>query len=344
MKNFLGFILTVSLLGITVFSVSRLLREPQKVASLPVSQKQTKTVRAQGYLRGASMVTIKNKYPGFVSKVYKYSHEAVKKGDVILEYNDFDVRRKIDAVKQELAVLRSELAGREQQAKLVKIDPLPSGYRNTDWKISKAKELVERTENEYLVYRKLYSGRSVSNLDMRSKKQAFLDAKAEYSSLIHDKEIISRGLAECNIDIALQSVSSVKAEIAAKEKELANLLEEQSYYKIRAVRDGIIITNSDTVDAWNDAGTSAAVVHSVKKTLVYSYFYEQDALYIREKTPARFISNQTGEVVPLEVFEVKRSRSGHAEGTMVFVKFHVRGDVSHLRHESTGAIEVDVEF
>ena len=307
------------------------------------SVKAVKTVRTQGYLRGSSMVTIKNKYAGYVSKVHKYSHSPVKKGDVILEYNDFDVRRKIEIAKKELEQLKCELRERELQLKLVTIDPLPSGYRNTDWKITKAKELTARTENEYLVYRKLYSCKSVSDLDLRSKKQAYLDAQAELKSLINDKDIISRGMAECYINIARQNVETKKHQISVKEKEIADLLEEQSYYKIRAVRDGVIITNSDTVDAWNSAGTSAAVVHSVKKTLVYSYFEEKDAWFIREKAPARFISNQTGDVIPLEVYEVKRSRSSHDEGRAVFVKFHVRGNVEHLRHESTGVIEVDVK-
>ena len=340
-KNHILFVVSGLLICIVVSAIYKMLPTQKQCSS---SETKKRVVRAQGYLRGASMVTIKNKYPGYVSKVHKYSHAPVKKGDIILEYNDFDVRRKIDTVKRELAVLKAELRERTLQAKLVEIDPLPSGYRNNNWKISKAKELMGRTENEYLVYRKLNSSKSVSDLDMRSKKQAFFDARAEYGSLVQDQEIISRGLAACYIDIAAQNVKIIQEKIAAKETELANVLEEQSYYKLRAVRDGVIITNSDTVDAWNNAGTSAAVVHSVNKTLVYSYFNENDALYIREKAPARFVSNQTGDVIPLEVFEVKRSRSSHAEGTMVFVKFHVRGDVKHLRHESTGAIEVDINI
>ena len=326
-----------------LFSAAAMLLIVQKNPEKKEPAKTIKTVRTQGYLRGASMVTLKNKYAGYVSKVYKYSHAKVKKGDIILEYNDFDVRRKIENARKELEQLKSELLEKELQLKLVVIDPLPSGYRNTDWKITKAKELMERAENEYLVYRKLFNSQSVSDLDMRSKKQIYLDAKAEYKSLIHDKEIISKGLAECYIDIARRNVETKKQQIAVKNQEIADLLEEQSYYKIRAVRDGVIITNSDTVDAWNSAGTSAAVVHSARKTLVYSYFYEPDAWFIREKAPARFVSNQTGEVIPLEVYEVKRSRSSHDEGRSVFVKFHVRGDVSHLRHESTGVVEVDVK-
>ena len=74
-----------------------------------------------------------------------------------------------------------------------------------------------------------------------------------------------------------RNVEIKNRQISVKEKEIADLLEDQSYYKIRAVRDGVIITNSDTVDAGNSAGTSVAVVYSVKKTLFYSYFEEKDA-------------------------------------------------------------------
>ena len=70
--------------------------------------------------------------------------------------------------------------------------------------------------------------------------------------------------------------------------------QDRKHYQIRAVRDGVIITNSDTVDGWNSAGTSAAVVHYGKPHLVYSYVREEDSYYIKEKSPARFVSNETG--------------------------------------------------
>ena len=38
---------------------------------LQVAENQARVVSAQGYLRGGSMVTLKNKYCAFVKKVYK---------------------------------------------------------------------------------------------------------------------------------------------------------------------------------------------------------------------------------------------------------------------------------
>ena len=318
-------------------------REVPERASTQKS-KRIRTVRVHGYLRGGGMVTMKNKYSGYVKKVYKYSHAKVKKGDLILEYDDIDIRIKISKIEEEIKCLKEQLKERELQLRLAKLDPLPSGYRNTDWKIRKAKELAERTRHEYLVYQKLYGVRSISELDMRNRKQAYIDAQAEYESLCSDRQIISRGLAGCYVDIAEQNVETTRRNIEAKEKELALLQEDRKHYQIRAVRDGVIITNSDTVDGWNSAGTSAAVVHYGKPHLVYSYVREEDSYYIKEKSPARFVSNETGEVIPLEVYEVKRSRSSHDEGRRVFVKYYVRGKSDHLRFESTGVVEIDVEL
>ncbi len=305
-------------------------------------ENQNRVVRAQGYLRGGSMVTLKNKYGAFVKKVYKYSHTPVKKGDVILEYDDFDIRVKIETAKCDIEFLQQQLKEAEINLALVKLNPLPSEYRNADWKILRAKEALDRAGNEYRVFNKLYRSHSVSDLDMRTKKQAFFEANAEYKSLLNDKEIISRGLAANYIALAEQKLKTAQFNLASRQRDLDLLLEDWKYYRIVALRDGEIITNSDTVGAWNAAGTSAAVLHRGKKSLVYAYFKEDDTRFIKENAPARFISQQSGEVIKLQVYEVKRSRSSHEEGSRVLVKFHVRSDAEHLRLESTGIVEVDI--
>ena len=155
---------------------------------------QKKVITGFGYIRGSSQYALKNKYASFVSKVHIYAYNRVKKGDCILEYDDHDLRVKITDVENDIASLKKDIALQETKLQLVKLDPLPSDYRNINWKTARAKELLERTENEWIVYRRLHRSKSVSDLDMRSKKQAYLDAKAAYQITVSDQEKVNNGL------------------------------------------------------------------------------------------------------------------------------------------------------
>ena len=89
-----------------------------------------KVIRGTGYVRGSSQRTLKNKYASYVTKVHFYSQQRVKKGDVILEYDDLDLRTDIAKIKHDIAELEQELVCKKVALQLTKIDPLPSSYRN----------------------------------------------------------------------------------------------------------------------------------------------------------------------------------------------------------------------
>ena len=76
-------------------------REPDKKASK--DKKRPRIVRGTGFVRGRSTRTLKNKYAAYVSKVNFYSQARVKKGDVIIEYEDFDLRNEITKLENSIA-------------------------------------------------------------------------------------------------------------------------------------------------------------------------------------------------------------------------------------------------
>ena len=69
--------------------------EKAAVPALAVSSDSGKApvIRGYGYIRGRSRTSLYNKYGAYVKKVYFYSNARVKKGDCILEYDDFDLPR-----------------------------------------------------------------------------------------------------------------------------------------------------------------------------------------------------------------------------------------------------------
>ena len=79
--------------------------EPSEKA---VKESGEKIITGYGYIRGRSCTTLRNKYGAYVSKVHFYSDRPVKKGDCILEYDDFDLRQKIVAAENAIANLEKE--------------------------------------------------------------------------------------------------------------------------------------------------------------------------------------------------------------------------------------------
>ena len=312
----------------------------QSVPAPAVPQK--KYITGYGYIRGRSATTLKNKYGAFVRKVYFYSDAPVKKGDCILEYDDFDLRKKIVAAENSIANLKKDLARQLAQQEVTLLDPLPSDYRHVTLKTRRAKELLDRTEKEYFTYKTLYSCKSVSELDMRSKKQAFEDARASYQIALEDQDKVKKGLRQLKIKQADLDVESCRTKLAGMERELALLKEEQKYYKIVTPYDGIIVTNSDTVHAWDNAGTSAAVIHRVHRGYyIYSYFEEKDIIHIPNGTPGKFYSTDNGKCYDLVSFDVTSSRTAVGEKVYHLVKFKVLSPVGKdITMSGTGVIKI----
>lgn len=324
----------------------------EKTMQCSKTEPENEVICGYGFIRGSSRTTLYNKYGAYVSKVHYYSNARVKKGDCILEYDDFDLRKKIVSQTNSIANLRREIRIMENQFQLTRLNPLPSDYRNTSWKTKKAKELLDRTENEFRTYERLFKSQSVSELDLRSKKQAFLDALASYKIALSDQEKVNRGLTALYIKASELELAALKTKLAGAEKELELLHEERKFYKITTPYDGIIVTNSDTVHIWDDPGTAAAVIHrSTKGFYIYSYFEEKDLIHIPDGTPARFFSNDSGKWYDLKSFEITRTRTTSGDKVFHLVKFKVLSPVEPdlrkqgkgIRMDGNGIVEIKIK-
>ena len=297
---------------------------PDDVQQPPPQQQQEKksaeeaqaprVLTGYGYIRGRSCTTLKNKYGAYVSKVHYYSDTPVKKGDCILEYDDFDLRQKIVSVENSITSLEKELALQRTKLELTRLDPLPSDYRNISWKTRRARELYERAAKEWEVYKRLYDTKSVSELEMRAKKQAFEDAHAAWEIAVSDQKKVSKGLKELTIRQAEQNMALLETKLADR--------------IVTAPYDGIIVTDSDTVHAWDNAGTAAAYIHRVHKGYyIYSYFEEKDIIHLPNGTKGKFFSNDTGKYYDLVSFDTTRTRTAVGDKVFHLVKFRVLSPV-----------------
>lgn len=305
---------------------------------------QKKVIYGHGYVRGGGKTTLKNKYAGYVSKVHFYSQARVKKGDVILEYDDYDLRVKIVKAENLIREMEKELERKKLDLEITRIDPLPSDYRNISLKEFAADQLQKRLQHESVAYKRLYSQKCISELDYLRKLEEYKTANADFQRIVRDKNRVASGLDKLYIRIAEKNIEILEQDIQHRKKELELLYEERKYYRIVAPSDGLCITNSDTVHGYNAAGTAAAVVHrDQKRKLIYAYFEQSDAGLIREGMKARFRSNQYGlehGYFPVTPYEVDNSRTTMGDKCFYLVKFRIDDEHHPLRIDSTGRVEI----
>lgn len=298
-----------------------------------------------GFVRGRSQITLMNKYAGFVSKVNVYSHQQVKKGDVILEYDDLPLRTAIEKAEHSIAEQQKVVERKRLNLNLTRLDPLPSEYRNLYWKRKIAQENLERSAHEYNVYQRLHGSKIVTDLAFMEKKEAFRNSEAEVKKIDNDMKILKKGLANLYVNSATIEVSEAEIKLKDLQEELSRLKEEQKYYKIVAPYDGLCITNSDSVHGYNAAGTAAAEVHRVDRKLVYAYCPERYIQYIREGVSCPFISNQypdDRQGFELKCLEVKKNRYQYGDESFFLVKFRVVKEPHPLRIGSIGTLKISV--
>ena len=305
-------------------------------------------ILASGYVRGKGRTTLKNKYSGYVGKVNVYSHTRVKKGDVILEYDDLEIRTKIERKKLEIAEQMRTVELEKIVLRIAKLDPLPSEYRNLRWKCLISEAKYNRFARELEVYSKLHGNKAVSDLDFLEKKQAKVNYEAELSSLKSDMQIVRGGLADLYIGRAEAELAAAEATLARLRKELELLEEERKYYRIVAPYDGVCITDSDTVNGYYTAGTVAASVHRDDAKKVYAYVREKYLPCLTEGKTYAFLSNQYGYDSKLrfevKLYKVNASRRVFGNETFFLAKFHVVNEPEPLRIDSAGSVVLGVKM
>ena len=305
-----------------------------------------KKVEITGYIRGRSKTTLKNKYSGFVKKVHFYSQSRVKKGDVILEYDDWDVRSKISKKQAEIQKQQKVVELKRLALKISEINPLSSEWRNLTWKYRAAEAGLKRSAHELEVYQRLYKSKSISDLALREKRQEYDDYAADIAALKNDMTIVSKGLAELNIQRAKAELAEAEAALNVMNKELESLEEERKYYKIVAPYDGLCITDSDTTYGYYAAGTVNASVHRDERKRLYAMVRAEDLKYLKENTVYRFYSNQYGYdsklVFEVKLYKIDRTRQVYGDGSFFQCKFDVVTEPQPLRIDSIGSVIIPV--
>ncbi|MCQ2378844.1 MAG: HlyD family secretion protein [Victivallaceae bacterium] len=306
-----------------------------------------RTVIGAGTVRGSAVIALKNKYAGFIKKVYYYTGQTVKQGDVILEYDDLDWRLKSTQAANAVIEQQKVVEAKELALQLKQLNPLPSEYRNTTWKQMAAKEKLDRLKHELEVYRKLHGNQIVSDFTLREKTQDYKDAEAEVESFSHDISIINHGLGALYVAIAEKELDDARTKLANLEKVRALIEEDGNHYRIVSPRNGIVVNNAETVNSYTGAAATVAEVHSFNNGYyVHCFFSESDIGFVTVGKTYRFrttLFDCGRKGFPMvKPFRVSRSNTTAGGKTLYLVECQLVSTPAPLPIKSTGQMEIDI--
>ena len=351
MKNLLGGAALILLVAFSVLATYIITWKSQTPEPLPpqvaLTRDAKKVVRGFGYVRGRTKYVLRNKFAGYITKINHYSQARVKKGEVIIEYDDLDIRTAIAKLENSVAEQKKTVELKKIDLELKKLDPLPSEYRNTKWKIVAAQKRLERYSHELEVYRRLFENKSISELKLREKAQSVKDAETDLQAYNNDFAKLASGLGKTCIEQAENDLAAAETKLRDLERELELTKEQRKYYRLVAPSDGLCITNSDSLYGYYAAGTEAVEIHVDDRKLVYAYFDEAAFTHIVEGKPCRFRSNTYDSdkkgfatVVP---YQVKKDKNSYGNLTLHLVKFRVVKEPVPLRIDSMGSVEIEID-
>lgn len=342
MKN----IIAAAIIAFTIAALGIILVNTNQKIYLEAKNSPPKVVYGFGYVRGTSQYSLKNKYAGYVSKVNAKDYQNVKKGDVLIEYDDLNIRTDIKLLEHSIAEQQKTVELKKIHLAMVKIDPLPSQYRNLKFKYQSAQATLDRSAHEHKVYQKLSRNKVVADLTYREKMEAFKNSQSNLRQLEEDLQLINKGLTDLYIKEAELELADAELKLKNMQEKLALLKEELKYYKIVAPRDGIAMINSDTVGGYDAVGTSAAAVHVAKKKYVYSYFTVEDVKHLHVGDKLQVISHDTprdkqGTVV--QIFDINTGRTTYGDKVYFLVKCKFVEDPQDLKIDTVVTLSADVK-
>ncbi len=338
MNKKIWWVIAVAVAGVAVVAAWLLLMSK----SATPAPAPAKIVYARGYVRGERMLVLKNRYDGFVAKVCCRNYQNVKAGDVLIEYDDYDIRTKLETKRNAVSEQEKLVEERKLRLAKVRLDPLPSNYRNINYKQIAAEEKLKRLRHELGVYTKLHRNNIISELALREKMQDCKDAEVDVQSNAHDISVVNQGLAENYIAIAEKELESATVKLADLRRELALLEEGAQYYRIIAPFDGIVIINSDSAGMWNPAGTAAAELHSARKKVVECLVEKAAVRHVVVGRQYRWRSNQYDcESRGLALVTPISTRKWGGEGA-IMIKCRIDSAPEELPINSTGTLEIQV--
>lgn len=177
-------------------------------------------VKGVGTVAGIREYNLKSLVSAKTVKILHREGEFVKRGEMLLKFDDRNQRDNITVIKNEIKELSHQIHAKQKELELLKKDPLPAYYRHTKLQLDEAKEKLARTEKEYQVYDQLYKQKVVTRREHLRVEMDFLSSRMAVQRLEKDWNKLQDGMAKIILSQSEEELQLLTQKLKSKQDEL----------------------------------------------------------------------------------------------------------------------------
>ena len=197
-------------------------------------------VEGNGTVVGIREYDLKTLVSAKTVKIHHHEGEAVRQGDLLVEFDSRDQQDKITMLKHELEELLHEQQVKEQALKILRKDPLPDYYRHTKLQLEEAKERFARNEHELKVYADLFARKAITRREYLRVELDHLNSNMTLKRLSEDWKKLQSGMAKDILNKAVKELELLKKRIEGKRKEISVAVKQLEDFKLVAPDHGVL--------------------------------------------------------------------------------------------------------
>ena len=225
-------------------------------------------------------------------KILRHEGEEVERGEPLMQLDDRNQRDAVALLRHEVKALETEVSAKEKALTLLKRDPLPDYYRNTELELAAARERLKLSEKEFEVYSDLYKRKTVTRKEFLQVELSLLSNRMSVQRLERDLKKLEEGMAEQIIDRATDELKLLQQRLAAKKDELQMAIRHLEDYIIRAPDAGIVTDIPPRPGNYYTKGDVAAKFAAHKNKKVIGLIHESQIYKVEPKQPVRIEAKQ----------------------------------------------------
>ncbi len=303
-------------------------------------------VYGRGVVEGLREYEIKSTVQSRISALHFRPGDNVRKGDLLLEIDDRELKQKHLQLSHKIMELEAELKLKEAQLALTRHDPLPKEYRHTSIQVQEAREKEVKSRRELQTFRDLRAKDAIAEMELQRKEIEYIQHQAELKRHEEDFQKLRTGMAAKIIAAAEAEINWLKSRLEGRKKELIMLESQLSEYQFRAPEHGTLAYIPTKIGEYVAPGDTLAILAADGPRKFKAYVNEKDIYKVREGNKVRMASSQynyfeygyfEGTVYAIE--ELPQQQGTH---NCYAVRIRMDKKANTLRLGSTGEAEIVV--
>ncbi len=249
-------------------------------------------VNGNGIVAGIREYDLKTLVDAQSVKILHYEGQEVAAGEPVMELDSRLQREKITLLKHQLQELKNIVSAKEKALELLRRDPLPDYYRNTELELAAAREKLKLAEKEFEVYSDLFAKKTVTRKEFLQVELNLLSNRMTAQRLERDLKRLEDGMAQQIIDRARDELQQLRHQLAGKKDELEMEIRRLDDYIIRAPDDGVLTDIPPRPGNYYSKGDIVAKFAANKYKKVVGMIHESQIYKVRRGQIVRIKAGQ----------------------------------------------------